>query len=92
MIFGRLDRLEVSGRGMRCFYTEIGIWYILENIRYISTRAYAHFSGVLYKIWGIHGTVEFEAPVSGHNREGEIVSATGDGRLRECVNTGVCMS
>ena len=28
-----------------------------------------------------------EAPVSGHPREAEKVSATGAGRLRECVNT-----
>ena len=28
-----------------------------------------------------------ETPVSGHPREGEKVSATAAGRLRECVNT-----
>ena len=28
-----------------------------------------------------------EAPVSGHTREAEKVSATGAGRLQECVNT-----
>ena len=28
-----------------------------------------------------------EAPISGHPREAEKVSASGAGRLRECVNT-----
>ena len=28
-----------------------------------------------------------KAPVSGHPREAEKVSATGAGRLRECINT-----
>ena len=32
-------------------------------------------------------TVTVEAPVSGHPREAEKVSATGAGRLQECVNT-----
>ena len=31
--------------------------------------------------------ITVEAPVSGHPREAEKVSATGAGRLRKCVNT-----
>ena len=39
----------------------------------------------LGKLEPLHTTDK--APVSGHPREAEKVSATGAGRLRECVNT-----
>ena len=42
--------------------------------------------GIWRQMWcTILSTVE--APLSGHSREAEKVSATGAGRLRECVNT-----